>query len=95
MHSTTILKEEQARHGAASLEYTHAPQFPLELCIKLQNNADSFFRKEYTLNDNTLGAIIMITVKHFRYTKEKVANLMLCKPYTVSNGSRGVSVIRN
>jgi hypothetical protein len=37
----------------------------------------------------------MITVKHFRYTREKLANLMLGKPYTVSNGSRGVSVTYN
>ena len=73
MPNTTILKEEQLHLDVVRFKHTRAPQFPLELCINSQNNAESFFRKEYTLNGNGHETIIMITVKDFRYTPEKVA----------------------
>jgi hypothetical protein len=41
--------------------------------ISSQNNVDSFLSREYTLNGNYLKTVIMITVKDFRYTPEKVA----------------------
>jgi hypothetical protein len=72
MPNTTILKEEQSHLGIVRFKHTRAPQFPLELCINSQNNADSFLHKKYTLNGNEHQTIIMITVKDFRYTPEKV-----------------------
>jgi|GEM_PF-3496621 hypothetical protein len=73
MHNTTILKEKQLHYGAILFNHAHAPQFLLELCLNYQNNVDFFLSKKYTLNGNYLELIIMITVKDFRYTLEKIA----------------------
>jgi len=96
MTNTIILKEEQFHHNVRCFEYTHAPQFLLQLYTSYQNNVVLFSHNKYTLTGNVHRPVIMIAVKDFRPTLEKPPEKDPEPNLTArSNGSRGVAAVRN